>query len=185
MAINKDYEATRFETETFGIKCFEAIKIIAFNMMIFVMTLLSVSLYAYLGRIVILVGVACITGACILSYFLVPTDRPNMIMSWKKELFIYLGALIGGYYILQMISGIDSSQLGVSMGLDAGTTQTNATQGSLSMILQFAMVMTPIGLVGNEFKRIMTFMGFGLGHVTKRKRMEQLQRTVVTDRKRR
>ena len=48
------------------------------------------------------------------------------------------------------------------------------------MIIQFLMVMTPIGLIGNELKRIAVYKGFGLGsHVTKKRRMEQLQKTIT------
>lgn len=180
MAINKDYEAARYETETFGVKCYEALKIFGTNLLLFVMTLYAVTLYAFLGRKIILIGVFCCVASAILSYIMVPSDRPQMIIDIKKEMFIYIGSLIGGYFIIRLLNGIDASQIGVSIGLNAGQTQSNAVQGSLGMIIQFLMVMTPIGLIGNELKRIAVYIGFGLGsHVTKRKRMEQLQKTIT------
>lgn len=179
MAINKDYTSARFETETFGIKVVEAIKIFGFDLMLFAMTLIAVKLYSYLGYNAILWGVLAISGSSLLSYCLVPTDRPNMIISCKRNLFLYVGAMIGGYFIIQKLNGIDATQLGVSMGLSAGQTQSNAAVGWLTTIIPFTMIGTPIGLVGYEVKRIGQFYGFGNGRVTKRKRMEQLQRTIV------
>lgn len=179
MAANKDYAAARYETETFGTKVFEFLKIASFDLLIYLMMLYAVNLYAYLGRHIVLPACAATMGACIISYIIVKMDRPNMLIAAKRNLFIYLGALIGAYYIIQQLNGIDSSQMGVSLGLNAGETQSNAAQGWITMMIQFLMVGSPIGFVSYEVKRIWTFYGFGHGHVTKRKRAEQLQRTIV------
>lgn len=179
MAINKDYSATRYKTETFGEKAWAALKIIAYNLLLFVMALLAVKLYAYLGRLIILTACILTTLACLMSYWIVPPDRPNSIIALKRNLFLYLGGLIGAYFIINKMNTIDTAQLGVSLGLNAGQTQTNAAQGWITMMTQFLMIGTPIGFVSYEVKRIFTFYGFGHGRVTKRKRMEQLQKNIV------
>lgn len=179
MAINKDYDATRFETEIFGIKCFNALKVFSLNLIIFVMTLYTVTLYSFLGRKIILIAVFVCVCMAILSYILVKTDRPNMIIDIKKGLVIYLGTLIGGHYLIQILNGFDSSQIGISLGLNTGQAQANASQGWISTVIQFILLGTPIGLVGNEAKRIATFYGLGHGGVTKSKRMKQLQKTIT------
>lgn len=179
MAINKDYTVQRYKTETFGGKAWAATKIIAYDSLLFVLTLVAVKLYAYLGRIVVLNAVLLTIAACLLSYWIVPPDRPNSIIALKRNLLMYLGGLIGAYFIVNQMNQLDSSQLGVSLGLNAGQTQTNAAQGWISMMAQFLMIGSPIGFVSYELKRIWTFYGFGHGRVTKRKRMEQLQKNIV------
>lgn len=179
MAINKDYDAVRYETETFWVKTWALLKIIGFYLLLFVMTILAIHLYAYLGRIVIQNAVILTVLAALVSHWLVPPERPNQIIALKRDLFLYLGGMIGGYFIITMMNQIDATQLGVSLGLNAGQTQANAAQGWISMLIQFTMIGAPIGFVSYEVKRIWTFYGFGHGRVTKRKRMEQLQKNIV------
>ena len=179
MAINRDYDAVRYKTETFGVKAWALLKISAFYLLLFVMALVAIKIYAYLGRLVIQNAIILTVIACLVSYWLVPPERPNQIMAVKRNLFLYLGGLIGAYFIISMMSQIDSSQLGVSIGLNAGQTQQNAAQGWIVMLTQFLMIGSPIGFVSYEVKRIWTFYGFGHGRVTKRKRVEQLQKNIV------
>lgn len=179
MASNKDYDAVRYRTETFGVKTWAAMKIALFYLLLFAMAVIAIRLYAYLGRLIIQNAVILTVLACLLSYWLVPPERPNQVIALKRNLFLYLGGLIGAYFIIINMNQIDTSQLGVSLGLNAGETQTNAAQGWIVMLTQFLMIGSPIGFVSYEIKRIWTFYGFGHGRVTKRKRMEQLQKNIV------
>lgn len=179
MAINQDFTASRYITETGQGKAWEALKIFAFYLVLFVMLVVAVYDYAYLGRLVILNATLLIMLASLISYWKVPTERPNQIIALKRNLFIYLGIMILAYYALYLINLMDANQLGVSLGLNAGQTQTNAVQGWISMAIQFVMFGMPLSFIGYEVKRIWTYYGFGLGHVTKRKRMEQLQKNIV------
>lgn len=179
MAINTDYSASRYETETLPYKLLEILKISAYTLLLIVMMLVTVKLYSYLGRTIVLYASVATSGACLLTYFVVPMDRPNMIIAFKRNLLIYYGILIGAYFLTQNLNGIDASQLGASLGLNAGQTQNNAMQGWLTTAVQFAMFLSPIGFVGMEIKRIFVFWGFGHGHTTKRKRAEQLQKTII------
>lgn len=179
MAINKDYDAVRYQTETMAEKAFAALKIFAFYTLLLVMAVVDIYLYAYLGRTLILYAVLFTALACLVSYWLVPPERPNQIIALKRNLFLYLGGLMGAYFIIMNLNTIDSSQLGVSLGLNAGQTQANASQGWITMMVQFLMIGSPIGFVSYEVKRIWTFYGFGHGRVTKRKRAEQLQKNIV------
>lgn len=179
MAINTDYSASRYKTETLPYKLLEILKISAYTLLLIVMMLVTVKLYSYLGRTIVLYASVATSGACLLTYFVVPMDRPNMIIAFKRNLLIYYGILIGAYFLTQNLNGIDASQLGASLGLNAGQTQNNAMQGWLTTAVQFAMFLSPIGFIGVEIKRIFVFWGFGHGHTTKRKRAEQLQKTIV------
>lgn len=179
MAINKDYGAARYSAGTGLEKAYGALKITAFYSLLFIMAVLDIYLYAYLGRTVIMYAVIFTSIACIVSHWLVPNDRPNQMIALKRNLFLYLGALIGAYFIITNMNAIDSSQLGVSLGLNAGQTQANAGQGWITMMVQFLMLGAPIGFVSYEVKRIWTYYGFGTRRVTKRQRAEQLQRNIV------
>lgn len=179
MAINKDYRAVRYKTETQRGQVFEALKIFAFYFSLFVMLVLTVYYYAHLGRMIILNAVILMVLACLLSYWKVPTERPNQITAIKRNLFLYLGGLLLAYFAVSLMGNIDANQLGVSLGLNAGQTQANAAQGWVTMLVLFAVFSVPFASISYEMKRIWQYYGFGFGHVTKRKRMEQLQKTIV------
>ena len=179
MAINKDYEVTRYKTETFTQKLWSMSKIFAFYLLLFILAIVDIHLYAYLGQAVILTAVLLTILACLISYWLVPTERPNQIIALKRNMFMYLSGLLGAFIIIFNMNKLDANQIGISLGLNAGQTQTNAAQGWITMMTQFLMLGAPIGFVSYEFKRIWTFYGFGHGKVTKRKRIEQLQKNIV------
>lgn len=179
MAINKDYDAVRYKTETGKAKVWEALKIAVYYSAMFVMLIMAVYYYSYMGRLIILNASLLIVLSALLSYKLVPMERPNQITALKRNLFMYLGGMLLAYFAISMINKVDANMLGVSLGLNAGQTQVNAALGWVTMAVQFAMIGTPLAFIGYEIKRIWTYYGFGYGHTTKRKRMEQLQKTIV------
>lgn len=176
--INHDYDAVRYGSGTLGVKIYEAVKITAFYGLCFVMAVYAINLYSYLGKIICL---ALIVGgiASLISWKLVPTERPNQIIAMKRNLFIYSATLIGAYYLISTLNTLDINTLGVSLGLSTGEVTNNATLGWIQLMIQFLIIGTPITHVGYELKRIWTFYGFGFGKTTKRKRQEQLQKTIV------
>ena len=176
--INHDYDAVRYSNSTIGVRIFEAIKIAAFYLLCFVMTVYAINLYSYLGKIISFAIIVC-GIASLISWKIVPTERPNQIIAMKRNLFIYAGALIGAHFIITQLNTLDANTLGVSLGLSTGEVVNNASLGWIQMMIQFLIIGTPISHVGYEVKRIWTFYGFGFGKVTKRKRQEQFQKTIV------
>lgn len=160
-------------------KVWELLKIYVFYFLLFILLVIDVYFYAYLGRTILLFASLLMIVAAIISWCMVPTERPNMITALKRNLFIYLGIMLLAYITVTLMTSIDSSQLGISLGLNTGQTQNNAIQGWITMMVQFSMIGLPLAFISYEVKRIWTFYGFGFGHVTKRKRMEQLQKNIV------
>ena len=64
MASNKDYDAVRYRTETFGVKTWAAMKIALFYLLLFAMAVIAIRLYAYLGRLIIQNAVILTVLAC-------------------------------------------------------------------------------------------------------------------------
>lgn len=171
-------ENARYKSEMTREKIWDGCQIVIFYSMLFGMVIADVTLYSFLGHYILLNAVILVCTACIASYIIVPTERPNQIMACKRNLFLYLGGLLGAYLIIMKMNAIDASELGVSLGLNTGQTQSNAAQGWITMAVQFTMIGAPITFIAYEIKRIWTYYYPGFGHVTKRKRIEQLQRLV-------
>lgn len=177
--INRDYDSPRFRDDTGKVKLWEALKIAAFYLFCFAATVYAINLYSYVGQ---LVAYAVIAGiiASLISWKLVPPERPNQIIALKRNLSIYAVTLIGAYFLITNLNSLDSNTLAVSLGLSTGQTTNNAALGWVQMMLQFLMIGTPITHVLFEVKRVWTFYGFGFGKDTKRKTMEKRQKVIVT-----
>lgn len=178
-AINKNYSAPRYTASMQRQKGWELLRIAAFYLILFWMLVMNVYFYAFLGRQIVIIAVFLMILSAMVSYCICLTERPNMVTGMKRNLFIYLGTLLLAYFAVSIMNNIDANQMGVSLGLNAGQTQNNAAQGWIVMMLQFAMIGIPFAFISYEVKRIWTCYGFGFGRVTKRKRMEQLQKNIV------
>lgn len=180
MSANFNYSTRRVSSRTTSYKAWEALKLGAFYWMLFVLLVLNVHFYASIGKTIIQSASLLMALIALISYALVPTERPNMINGFKRSLFLYLASMIAGRFVISLLTSIDPGELAVAIGLNAGQTQSNALQGWLVMMVQFGLLTIPIAFLGVEIKRIFQYCnGSGFGHVTKRKRMEQLQKTIV------
>lgn len=177
--INHDYDAVRYQDTMGKQKAWAIIKILAFYLTVFVMGMVVIRWYAFIGRTIILLFSIAMIVATLISHWLVAPERPNQMINIKRNLFMYFGILIGAYILITLYADIDPNKIGVSLGGSTGTTQNNAASGWIQMITQFLTFMPPIAHIGYEVNRIWTYYGFGHGRTTKRKRMEQLQKTIV------
>ena len=176
--INYDYDAVRYETQNKTQRLFIYLKSLAYFLTCYILGITVINLYAFLGRKYMMPALVIGITASIISHVLVPGDRTNQIRTLKQNYLLYVAVMLGAYYAMKMLAGINANEMGVSMGLSTGQTQNNTALSWIQTVLQFIMVGTPISHVIYEVRRIFTFYGFGFGKVTKRKRMEQLQRTM-------
>lgn len=177
--INRDYDAPRYKTSMKGVKFTTFLRLGAFWLICFIMSLISIDMYAFMGRTIILFAIIACAGITILSYLLVPTERPQQLISAKRDLFLYNVALIGAHIVILRLNSIDPNMAGVSLGMSTGQVTNNATLGWLQLMIQFIIVGGPISHFFLEVKRIWFAYGFGFGRMTKRKRSETLRKTIT------
>ena len=176
---NYDYDAPRYSAGTARVRIWDTIKCIAQYLFLFAVSIYACHLYSYLGEWM-LKFITAGAVASIVAYVAVPGgDREATVADVRRNLFIYDVAAIGGFYLVSNIANIDSSMIGASFGLPTGTVMNNVFIGYVPVILQMILMITPITHVFFEIKRIYTYHKKGYGKVTKRQRMEQLQRTVI------
>ena len=181
--INYDTERIRYRDDTKFVRLKDTLKSAAFWIVSYCMALKAIKQYAFLGHTIILFAIIICALASLLSYFCIPAERPNQIITAKKNLFMYTGALLVVYAIISSLNSIDPNMAGVSLGLSTGQITNNAALGWLQVMIQFIIVGAPITHISYEAKRIITYYGFGYGRVTKRVRAEQLQKNIVPKRR--
>lgn len=174
-----NYDAPRFSAGVLRLELWDTIKTIVQYLFLFCVTVYAVHLYSYVGTWMIKLIVAALI-VTLAAYILVPSgDREGTLADIRRNLFLYDIVAIGGFYLISNLASIDGSLLGVSFGLASGTVMNNTVAGYLPVILQMVIIVTPITHIFYEIKRIMTYHKKGYGGVTKRQRMEQLQRNIV------
>lgn len=176
---NYDYDAPRLRAGTGMVKLGALLKTGGFYLCSFFLICWAISLYSYLGRIVAYLVIASI-AASLTAWYLAPAGRDACMVALKRNLFIYSITLVGLYFVVSKLNGIDANTLGVSLGLSTGQTMNNAGLGWLQMMLQFIIIGTPITHIGNELKRIWTYRdNLYFGNKTAAGRSKQLQGTIV------
>ena len=177
--INYDYDAPRYSAGTAKARTWDTIKCIAQYLALFALTIFACHLYSYLGQWMLKLLAAGVIST-IFAYVFVPAgDREGTVADVRRNLFIYDVVAVGGFYLVSNMSNIDASMIGTSFGLTTGTVMNNVVLGYIPTILQMILILTPITHIFYEIKRIYTYKKKGYGRVTKRKRMEQLQRTII------
>ena len=177
--IQYNYKAPRYSAGTLMLETWDMLKTIAMYLALFATTVFTCHLYSYVGQWMMKLIIAALI-ATLIAYIVVPGgDREGTLADIRRNLFLYNVVALGGYYLISNWANIDGSLLGVSFGLASGTVMGNTIAGYLPVILQFTIILTPISHIFYELKRIMTYYKKGYGKVTKRQRMEQLQRNIV------
>lgn len=179
MMIQYDYSTPRYNTGILRLEVWDMIKTIVQYLVLFCATVYAVHLYSYVGKWMIILLIAALASTLIAYIFVPAGDREGTLADIRRNLFLYDLVAIGGFYLISNWAQIDGTLLGVSFGLASGTVMGNTIAGYLPIILQMIIIVSPITHFFYEIKRIMTYHKKGYGGVTKRQRMEQLQRNIV------
>ena len=177
--IQYDYKAPRYNTGALALDDCDLINTIIQYLVLFCATVYAVHLFSYVGKWMIILLIAALASTLIAYAFVPAGDREGALADIRRNLFLYDLVAIGGYYLISNWAQIDGTLLGVSFGLASGTVMGNTIAGYLPVVLQMIIIIAPITHFFYEIKRIMTYHKKGYGGVTKRERMEQLQRNIV------
>lgn len=105
--------------------------------------------------------VAPLTGACWLFGFIVALVMPAQRKSTIRETEVFIGGYLLGLYAIRMViglvSGVSAEMIAASFDQVIPTATGNALTGYLQTMLWITAVMGPIGFIGLQGKRILTF----------------------------
>lgn len=122
----------------------EMIKILLSYVFIISVWLVTIYSYKIFGRTWLLAGTSLMWVMSAITAFFVAGERENTIRQAKLSILGYCLLLLLYRFVLQKISGINTSQLGASLNI-ATTAGNIATSGLLQNLLVYLSVMVPIG----------------------------------------
>jgi len=140
-----------------GADLFRFVKAIALPVMIFVLSLIAIQalagfgakLVAPLTALMLIIGPVCA--------IILPSHRSSILTETMATTGIYLVSLMGFKFIISMMSGISSETFMEVFNQSMPVTSGTAISGWLQTLMWITAVMTPIGFVSMQIKRIFTF----------------------------
>ena len=133
------------------------IKAIAIPTALFALALFVISSFANFGSFLI----APMTGGCWMVGFIVALIMPAQRKSTIRETEVFIGGYLLGLYAIKIViglaSGVSAEMIAASFDQAIPTATGNAIPGYLQTMLLITAFMGPIGFVGMQGKRLLTF----------------------------
>lgn len=136
---------------------YRVIKAVGYPLIVFGLALFTISSFANFGTKLItpLSGGMWFVGFVVA--LLMPAQRKEIINQTLGMLLIYYLALLGLKVLLGVVSGVSSEMIAASYDQAIPTATGNAIPGYLQTMMWFTSVLTPIGHIGMQVKRLKDF----------------------------
>lgn len=146
------YKQNMSKTEVYRV-----IKAIGLPLGLFGLALFTISNFANFGTKLIcpLLGAMWCIGFFVA--LLMPSQRQEVLNQTMITCTIYLLALLGLKILLGVVSGVSSEMIAASYDQAIPASTGNAIPGYLQNFMWFTAVLTPIGFIGMQGKRLFQF----------------------------
>lgn len=115
--------------------------------------------YYNFGKYIITIGVAAVLIVSAIVAAILPAQRIECIKDMKKGLALYLTALFGYRFILMAMQGVSAEDLSAALNMSMPAASGTSMSGWLQNVLWIVSILTPVGLVGMQLKKISQFFG--------------------------
>lgn len=155
--INSNKNKITYKQKMSGADLFRYVKAVALPLGVFALSLIVISQLAGFGTYLVapLTGVMWCLGA--VACILLPSHRSSILNETHMTIGIYLITLFALKTIISVMSGVSSEMLMQAFNQSIPTTSGSAVSGWLQNLMWITAVMTPIGFVGMEGKKIFSF----------------------------
>lgn len=133
------------------------LKAIIFPLSIFILAMFAIEGLAGFGSKLVapLTGAMWAMGA--FSAIMLPSQRGSILSTVHVTIGVYLVTLVVLKRIIVMMSGVSSEMLMAAFNQAIPVTSGTSISGWLQTMIWITAVMTPLGYIGMEAKRIFTF----------------------------
>lgn len=138
---------------------------------VFLLSLFAIQSLAGFGRMLVAPMTAIMWAIGVIAAIILPSHRGSILSETHVTIGGYLAALMALKEVIAMMSGVSSEMLMAAFNQAIPVTSGSAISGWLQNMLWITAVMTPIGFIGMQVKRIFTFRR----NQTTQKTFEQLR----------
>lgn len=147
------------------------VRAVVFPVAVFFLSILGITIFKNFGKLLMApcIGAMWITGAVVAWYM--PAQRKSVINETLTFIASYNGTLLGLRQLVAITSGVSSQMLMATFGQPLPTVTANTISGWLQNALYASAAMIPLGFLGMEGKRMVTFVK----SESKKRTLEQLR----------
>ena len=153
----KQKQSLTYRQSVSGADISRYIKAIGLPVGVVLMAMFVISRFAQFGNNLVapLTGIMWAIGAfCAL---ILPSHRSNILNETHVTIACYLLALAGIRELIALVSGVSAEMLMASYGQAIPLTSGSTISGYLQTLLWISAIMTPLGFVGMQGKRVYSF----------------------------
>lgn len=133
------------------------IKAVAMPLFIFILGNFTIKEYGDFGSKLLAPMISIMWVVAAVCAVWVAAQRTDIIRQTIITIGCYCGTLLTFRLLLAIVSGVSSQMLIASFDTPIGTAQGNTMTGYLQFAMWLAAVMTPVGFVGVQVKKIFAF----------------------------
>lgn len=132
-------------------------KAILFPVLLFIFAVVTIFQFAVFGSSILapLIGVMWVGG--VICALLIPSQKTSILNETHVTIAIYIVTLIAVRALIKMLSGVSSEMMQSAFNQPLPLTGGETFSGYLQTLLYITTVMTPLGFIGMEAKKVFTF----------------------------
>lgn len=133
------------------------VKAIGFSSGLFIIAMVVLSQFARFGSVVLAPLVAAMWVFGVVCAILIPSQKQSILNETHITIAIYLVTLIAVKTLIKLISGVSSEMMMSSFNQAIPLTGGSTITGYLQTLMWITTVMTPLGFIGMQAKKVFTF----------------------------
>lgn len=150
-------EKITYKQSMSGTEAWRFIKAIGFPVVVLLFSMYTISTFAQFGAKLIAPFVAIMWGIGVCEAIFFGSQRKTILNEALAFVGIYDAALLGLRAAIKLVSNVSTEQLIASYNQVITLSQSTAIPGYLQNALWITAVMTPLGYIGMQAKRIFQF----------------------------
>lgn len=133
------------------------IKAISLPTLVFILCLFTTLKFAKFGKIILSPLIVLMWGVALICAFILPSQRESVIKETMVTIGVYCCTLLLFRILIKIMSGASAGVLEASFDITIPETSGTTVVGYIQNILYLGSVLTPLGFVGMQVKRLFQF----------------------------
>ena len=153
----KENQSLTYKQSLSGADVYRYIKAVGLPISVFLLAMFVIARFAQFGANLVapLCGIMWVIGAA--CALVLPSHRSTILTETHVTIACYLLALAGIRELIALVFGVSAEMLMASYGQAIPLTSGSTISGYLQTLLWISAIMTPLGFVGMQGKRVYSF----------------------------
>lgn len=140
-----------------GAQLLKYLKAIGLSVVLFVFSMITINNFGKFGSSILapLIGAMWVGG--VICAWLIPSQKTSILNETHITIGVYLITLFAIRLLIKMLSGVSSEMMQSAFNQPLALTSGSTITGYLQTLMWITTVMTPLGFLGMQGKKVLTF----------------------------